>query len=85
MRVKVKKTPGDTHTPASLYTRCPSWSPGNELKCVGEKGHEGLCHATRMHCDKGKITWMRAPEAVADEVVADEAIVEAPTATPTEE
>ncbi len=35
--------------------RCPSWSPGNELKCSGTKGHPGLCHARRHY--EGSITW----------------------------
>jgi hypothetical protein len=36
--------------------RCPSWSPGNELKCLGTKGHAGLCHAQR-HYNGGPVTW----------------------------
>ena len=35
--------------------RCPSWSPGNQLKCQGYKGHVGLCHAKRL--SGGSITW----------------------------
>ena len=28
--------------------RCEGWSPGGELKCILEKGHEGKCRAVRI-------------------------------------
>jgi hypothetical protein len=40
-----------------IYDRCPSWQPGNLLKCVGVRGHIGLCHAFNPHEDKEKMTW----------------------------
>lgn len=50
-------TKAESHKPL-IYPppgRCPSWSPGNELKCTGEKGHEGLCRAVRVGgTDKGE-------------------------------
>ena len=36
--------------------RCPSWSPGNELKCTQQRGHEGRCTAFRPSCGD-KIRW----------------------------
>lgn len=85
----IEKIPRDVNIPASIYPppgRCPSWSPGNELKCVGAKGHDGSCHAVRVHgIDKGaKAVWSRALEVVTDEAEAPIADV-TPTATPTEE
>ncbi len=36
--------------------RCPSWSPGNELKCFGSKGHPGDCWAYRRG-SKTQVNW----------------------------
>lgn len=71
----------EMHKPASIYPppgRCPSWSPGNELKCTGAKGHEGLCRAVRVNgIDAGaKAIWVGALEVVADEVGVNEAPTE---------
>lgn len=37
--------------------RCPSWSPGNELKCECYEGHTGRCFAKRLGLFSDTITW----------------------------
>jgi len=40
--------------------RCPSWSPGNQLKCLGTKGHPGDCWAYRLG-SRDQVNWPYRP------------------------
>jgi len=47
---------GDPGKEVTIYPppgRCPSWSPGNELRCFGTKGHPGDCWAYRPDAEAG--------------------------------